>query len=44
MPANVPKFEVKASHPGKTYGVDVAEIQGKSHIVLVDYYSCCIFE
>ena len=44
MPANVPKFEVTASHPGKTYEVDVMEIQGKSHLVLVNYHSCCIFE
>ena len=44
MPANVPKFKVKVSHPGETYGVDVTEIQGKSHLVLVDYHFCCIFE
>ena len=44
MPANTPKFKVKANHPGEIYGVDVADIQGKSHIVCVDYYSCCIFE
>ena len=42
MPANVPNFEVTVSHPGKTYGVDIMEIQGKSHLVLVNYHSCCI--
>ena len=44
MPANVPNITVTASHPGKTYGVGIADIQGKSHLVLVDYHSCCIFE
>ena len=44
MPANTLKFKVKANHPGEIYGVDVADIQGKSHIVCVDYFSCCIFE
>ena len=44
MPTNVPKFQVTASYPGVIYGVDVAEIQGKSHLVCVDYCSCCIFE
>ena len=44
MPANVPKFKVTVSHPGKTYGVDVVDIQGKSHLVLVHYHSYCIFE
>ena len=44
MPANTSKFKVKASHPGEIYGVDVTDIQGKPHIVCVDYFSCCIFE
>ena len=44
MPANIPKFQVKANFPGEIYGVDVADIQGKPHIILVDYYTCCIFE
>ena len=44
MPANIPKFQVKANFPGEIYGVDVADIQGKSHIILVNYYTCCIFE
>ena len=46
IPANMPKFQVNATHPGETYGVDIAEIQGKQHhvSVCVDYISCCIFE
>ena len=44
MPANTPKFKVKANHPGEIYGVDIADIQGKLHIVSVYYYSCCIFK
>ena len=44
MPTNVPKFQVKAYFPKEVYGVDVADIQGKSHTVLVDYHTCCIFE
>ena len=44
MPANVPKFQVKANSPGEIYGIDVAEINGRSHIVCVDYFTCCIFE
>ena len=44
MPANVPKFQVKANYPGEISGVDVADIQGKPHIILVNYYICCIFE
>ena len=46
MPANVPKFQVKAMYPGHIYGIDVADI-GQVHgqdLVLVDYYSCAIFE
>ena len=38
------KFQVKANFPGEIYAIDVADIQGKSHIVLVDYHTCCIFE
>ena len=44
MPANTQKFKVKANHPGEVYGIDIADIQGKSHIVCVDYFSCSIFE
>ena len=44
MPPNVPKFTVNARGPGEVYGCDIAEIQGKQHIVMVDYSSCCIFE
>ena len=43
MPANIPKFQVTVSRPGEIYGV-IVDIQGKSHLVCVDYYSCCIFE
>ena len=45
MPANIPKFQVKAMYPGHTYGVDVADIgQHGQHLVLVDYFLCAIFE
>ena len=44
MPTNMPKFQVNTTHPSETYGIDVADIQGKSHLVCVDYKSCCIFE
>ena len=46
MPANIPKFQVKAMYPGQIYVVDVADIgQGHGqHLVLVDYFSCAIFE
>ena len=45
MPANVPKFQVKAMYPGHIYGVNVADIGSHSqHIVVVDYYLCAIFE
>ena len=44
MLANVLKFQVKASSPGEIYGIDVAEIHGRSHIVCVNYFTCCIFE
>ena len=44
MPANMPKFQVNAMYPGEIYGIDVAEIQGRQHLVCVDYKSCCIFE
>ena len=27
MPANIPKFQVKANYPGEIYGVDVTDIQ-----------------
>ena len=42
--ANIPKFQVKANSPGEIYGIDVVEIHSKSHIVCVNYYTCCIFE
>ena len=44
MPPNVPKFQVSVKGPGEVYGCDVADINGKQHLVLVDYFSCCIFE
>ena len=44
MPANVPKFQVNAMYPGEIYGIDIAEIWGKQHLVCMDYKSCCIFE
>ena len=44
MPANTQKFKFKASHPGEIYGVDIADILGKSHIVCIDYFSCYIFK
>ena len=44
MPANIPKFQVKANFPGEIYGVDIADTQEKSHVILVDYHTCCIFE
>ena len=44
MPPNIPKFQVSVRGPGEVYGMGVAEIQGKQHLVVVDYFSCCIFE
>ena len=46
MPANIPKFQVKAMYPGHIYGIDVADIgqMHGQHLVLVDYFSCAIFE
>ena len=44
MPLNIPKFQVSAKGPGEVYGCDVADINGKQHLVLVDYFSCCIFK
>ena len=45
MPANIPKFQVKAMYPGHIYGVDVADIgQHGQLLVLVDYFSCTVFE
>ena len=35
---------VKAHYPGEVYGADVAGIPGKHHLVVIDYYSTCIFE
>ena len=42
MPPNIPKFQVNAREPGEVYGCDIAEIQGRQHIVVVDYFSSCI--
>ena len=44
MPLNIPKFQVSAKGPGEVYGCDVTDINGNQHLVLVDYFSCCIFE
>ena len=44
MPANMPEFQVNSTHPGEIYGIDIAEIQSRQHLVCVDYKSCCIFE
>ena len=44
MPANMRKLQVTVNHVGEIYGIDVADIQGKHHLVCVDYKSCCIFE
>ena len=44
MPPNIPKFQVNTRGLGEVYGCDVTEIQGRQHIVVVDYFSCCIFE
>ena len=38
------KFQVNATYPGEIYGIGVTDIQGKSHLVCVDYKSCCIFK
>ena len=35
---------VEAHYPGEVYGADIADIQGKYHLVVIDYYSTCIFE
>ena len=44
MPPNIPEFQVSARGPGEVYGMDVAEIQGRQHLVVVNYFSCWIFE
>ena len=44
MPPNIPKFQVSAKGPGEVYGCDITDIKGKQHLVLVDYFSCCIFK
>ena len=44
MPPNIPKFQVSAKGPGEVYGCDITDINGKQHLVLVDYFSCCIFK
>ena len=38
MPVNTP------NQPREIYGVEVADIQGKPHIVCVDYFLCCTFK
>ena len=35
---------VETHYPGEVYGADVANIQVKHHLVVIDYYSTCIFE
>ena len=35
---------VKAHYPEEVYVADVADIQGKHHLVVIDYYFTCIFE
>ena len=35
---------VEAHYPGEVYGTDVVDIQGKHHLVVINYYSTCIFE
>ena len=35
---------VEAHYPGEVYRADVADIQGKHHLVVINYYSTCIFE
>ena len=46
IPTNVPKFQVKAMYPGHIYGIDIADIgqAHRQHLVIVDYFSCAIFE
>ena len=44
MPDNIPKYKVTASHVGEVFGIDIADIKGKPHLVCMDYKSCCIFE
>ena len=33
-----------STHVGEIYGIDVTDILGKSHVVCMDYISCCISE
>ena len=44
MPANMPKFQVNVMYAGEIYGIDIADIQGRQHLVCMDYKFCCIFE
>ena len=44
MPPNIPQFQVSAKGPGEVYGCDITDINGKQHLVLVNYFSCYIFE
>ena len=46
-PANTskhPKISGQCKSPGEVYGCDITDIKVKKHLVLVDYYSCCIFK
>ena len=43
MPANIPKFQVKANSSGEIYGINITDIHGKPQIVCVNYHTC-IFE
>ena len=36
MPNNIPKYKVTANHVGEVFGIDVADIKGKFHLVCVD--------
>ena len=38
MPPNIPNFQVNARVPGEVYSCDVTEIQGRQHIVVVNYF------
>ena len=35
---------VEGHYPGEVYGADLADNQGKHHLVVIDYYSTYIFE
>ena len=44
MHPNIPKFQVNARGLDEVYGCDIAEIHDNQHLVVVNYFSCCIFE